>query len=109
VIRLGSAAAQQAGVASPDSTAGASTQCLAYLDYGTSVGSGGYGYVDFTFPSSPFVVGSMFNETTQTRYAEESEYQSGDSVTVTALNNSSGTESLDGFYGVLYNSGSGGC
>jgi hypothetical protein len=109
VVQVGSAGVKQAGAAAPNTLAGPGSACMDYYHYSFSAGPGSYGYVTFPFSSSPFVIGSMFNETTQTRYAEESEYQSGTNVTVTVLNNGSGTETLSGYYGVLYYPISGGC
>jgi hypothetical protein len=120
VVRLGSAAAKQPGVAkivrrfesaaskrggaaAPDAgVGGPSTVCLAFFYYNVLVSAGGWSYVNITFPSAPFVVGSMFNETFYDPAAQESVYSSGVNVQVTALNNADTPYSQEGYYGVLY-------
>jgi hypothetical protein len=113
VVQIGSAGAKQPGVAAPDGTTGTSgpnSECMAYYDYSASgVPVGGYAEVEFSFSFSPFVVGSMFNQTVQTRDAVESVYQSGDNVYVSVENNFSAAQNFAGFYGVLYNPNDGGC
>jgi hypothetical protein len=103
VVRLGSAAAKRAGA--PKAVEGPSTYCYAYFHYSASVGAGSYYAVEILFSSGPFVVGSSFNQTTRVFYAEQTEYQSGDDVWVSVLNNGSSTETLAGYYAALYTGG----
>jgi hypothetical protein len=102
IVRLGSGAADHAGAAVPDSVEGPSEYCYATFHESASVVHGDYFYVEIAFSSGPFVTGYGFNETTRVFYAETTEYQSGKDVWVSVLNNSSGTETLAGYYAVLY-------
>jgi hypothetical protein len=105
VMRVGAASAigKQAGAATPDlGVSGPSTVCLIHQLASASVPAGGYGYIEFKFPSAPFVAGSMFNEQNVSAIAENILYSSGDDVFVDELNNGGGTATFDGYYGVLY-------
>jgi hypothetical protein len=103
IVRLGSAAAKQAGAAPPASGSGPSSVCMEYTYLSGTTPSGSYDYVEFVFGSSPFIVGSMFNQSNALYvYAEQTEAQFGDDVYVAVFNNSPGTETLAGYYGVDY-------
>jgi hypothetical protein len=103
VVRRGSAAARQAGIAEPDATAGPSYVCVAYVLPGAvATGPGGYIGEEFIFPSEPFIGGSFFNQTGPYPYATEAETQEGADVYVYAENNGGATVGLHGWFGVLY-------
>jgi hypothetical protein len=89
-------------LAAPDGVGGPSTVCLAHVWSDFSALPGGTVLEEFEFPSSPFVVGSMFNETIFNQYALESGFQSGADVFVSAANNSSTSRILAGYYCVLF-------
>jgi hypothetical protein len=107
-VDVGSAMANQAGAAAPDlGVSGPSTVCLIHQLASATVPLGGYGYMEFKFPSAPFVAGSMFNEQNVTAIAQNILYSSGDDVWVDELNNGANAATFDGYYGVLY--WNGGC
>lgn len=95
---------------SADTPAGPSTECMDYYDYNAgSVGAGGYAEVTFPFSVAPFVEGDMFNETTQIRALDVTQYQSGDTVVVSAFNNWTASQPIAGYFGVLYENINGVC
>jgi hypothetical protein len=104
VVRLGSGAPPP-GAAGPDSIKGPSTYCYVYGAVNYSIGAGGSVIETITFPSGPFITGYDFNESTRVIYAETTEYQSGDTVQVTALNNGTTTETMAGSMAALYTGG----
>jgi hypothetical protein len=104
LIRLGSGAPPP-GIAGPAGVKGPSTYCYAYYSVNYSIGAGGSVIETITFSSGPFIAGYGFNETTKAIYAETTEYQSGDTVQVTALNNGTSTETMAGYMAVLYTGG----
>jgi hypothetical protein len=103
IVRLRSAAAKQAGATGPDAGAGPDPVCYAYYHLSYRVGKGGYVQEKITFSSGgPFVVGYGFNETTAAYLAETTEFESGDLVQLTTVNNSAYSETLAGYESVLY-------
>jgi hypothetical protein len=106
-VDVGSAIAKQAG-ATPDlGVSGPSTVCVIHQLASATVPLEGYGFMEFKFPSAPFVAGSMFNEQNVSAIAENILYSSGDDVWVDELNNGANAATFDGYYGVLY--WNGGC
>jgi hypothetical protein len=102
ITRLAPAAARPAGAAAPEATStGPDYVCLAdaYVNYAAE---GGAIYTEeFEFGSSPFVIGSMFNQTVPNLFAFETEYQSGDDVYVRVLQDAgSYPGAITGYLGV---------
>jgi hypothetical protein len=102
-VGVGSALAKQAGAAAPDvGVGGPSTVCLIHQLQSTSVPAQDYGYMEFKFPSAPFVAGSEFNEVNVTAWTLPLLYTTGDDVWLYELNTNTITATLDGYYAVLY-------
>jgi hypothetical protein len=105
-IAVGSAAATVAGAASPQSGVGGPSEvCVAHTDYSASVGSLGYIGIKYTFPSAPFVAGSSFNESSQPVSAIESVETPGgrgDVVVVWVENGWTKTQTIAGYFNVIY-------